>query len=317
PKAPWNLAEARRISPLPTPVLPAIIAPMLGLILKSLRPRQWPKNAFIFAALVFDRQLFSPIPFLRIAAGFLLLCLASGLVYIINDLVDLPFDRQHPTKRNRPLASGRLSVEAGRAAAAILTAVTLAASLALNLNFALIVAAYFVSNLLYSFWLKHIPIIDVFVVASGFVLRVAAGVVLLTVERFSPWLYVCTTLLALYIGFGKRRAEMVLLAEGANAHRRVLDGYTIPLLDNLIIIVSGTSIVAYSLYTFSAVNLPSNHLMMLTIPFVMYGIFRYLLLIHVNNAGGAPEEMLLSDRPLLATVLLWGLSSVAILYFGP
>ncbi len=287
---------------------------MLGLLLKSMRPRQWPKNAFIFAALVFDRQLFSALPFLSIAAGFVLLCLASGVVYLINDLADLAFDRQHPTKRNRPLASGRLSVRAGRTAAALLSALTLAASFALQLHFGLIVAAYVVSNVLYSLWLKHIPIIDVFVVASGFVLRVAAGVVLLTVERFSPWLYVCTTLLALYIGFGKRRAEMVLLAEGANAHRRVLDGYTIPLLDNLIIIVAGTSIVAYSLYTFSAVNLPTNHLMMLTIPFVMYGIFRYLLLIHVRNAGGAPEEMLLSDRPLLATVLLWGVASVAILY---
>jgi len=141
-------------------------------------------------------------------------------------------------------------------------------------------------------------------------------VVLLTVERFSPWLYVCTTLLALYLGFGKRRAEMVLLANGANAHRKVLDGYTIPLLDSLIIIVSGTTIVAYSLYTFSAPNLPGNHLMMLTIPFVIYGIFRYLLLIHVQDAGGAPEEMILTDRPLLSTFLLWGLSVVAILYLG-
>ncbi len=289
---------------------------MLGLLLKSMRPRQWPKNAFIFAGLVFDRQLFLAQPLLRVLLGFLLLCLASGVVYLLNDLVDLPYDRQHPTKRNRPLASGRLSVRAAIAAAVVLAALTLAASFSLNTPFGLIVTAYVVSNLFYSFWLKHVPIIDVFVVASGFVLRVAAGVVLLTVERFSPWLYVCTTLLALYIGFGKRRAEMVLLADGANAHRRVLDGYTIPLLDHLIIIVSGTSIVAYSLYTFSAVNLPSNHLMMLTIPFVMYGIFRYLLLIHVNNAGGAPEEMLLSDRPLLATVLLWGLASVAILYFG-
>jgi hypothetical protein len=145
---------------------------------------------------------------------------------------------------------------------------------------------------------------------------VAAGVVLLTVERFSPWLYVCMSLLALYLGFGKRRAEMVLLQEDSNTHRRVLDGYTLPLLDSYILIVSGTSIVAYSLYTFSAPNLPGNHLMMLTIPFVIYAIFRYQLLIHVENAGGAPEEMLLSDRPLLGSILLWGLSVVAILYLG-
>ncbi|HLB64721.1 MAG TPA: decaprenyl-phosphate phosphoribosyltransferase [Anaerolineales bacterium] len=289
---------------------------MLKNVLRTMRPRQWPKNAFLFAALVFDRQLLSPEPLLRAMSGFVLLCLASGLVYIINDLVDLPHDRQHPVKRKRPIASGKLSVRAARAAAAVLAALTLAGSLALDLRFALIVAVYVVSNLLYSFWLKHIPIIDVFVVASGFVLRVAAGVVLLTVERFSPWLYVCTTLLALYLGFGKRRAEMVLLADGANAHRKVLDGYTIPLLDSLIIIVSGTTIVAYSLYTFSAPNLPGNHLMMLTIPFVIYGIFRYLLLIHVQDAGGAPEEMILTDRPLLSTFLLWGLSVVAILYLG-
>jgi len=289
---------------------------MLKNVLRTMRPRQWPKNAFLFAALVFDRQLLSPVPLLRAMSGFVLLCLASGLVYIINDLVDLPHDRQHPVKRKRPIASEKLSVRSARAAAAVLAALTLAGSLALDLRFALIVAVYVVSNLLYSFWLKHIPIIDVFVVASGFVLRVAAGVVLLTVERFSPWLYVCTTLLALYLGFGKRRAEMVLLANGANAHRKVLDGYTIPLLDSLIIIVSGTTIVAYSLYTFSAPNLPGNHLMMLTIPFVIYGIFRYLLLIHVQDAGGAPEEMILTDRPLLSTFLLWGLSVVAILYLG-
>jgi 4-hydroxybenzoate polyprenyltransferase len=289
---------------------------MLSKIIRTMRPRQWPKNAFLFAALVFDLQLTSPVPLIRTVIGFLLLCLASGLVYVINDLVDLPYDRQHPVKRHRPIASGEFPVSAARATAAVLAAVTLAGSLALDFRFALIVAVYVVSNLLYSFWLKHIPIIDVFVVASGFVLRVAAGVVLLTVERFSPWLYVCMSLLALYLGFGKRRAEMVLLAQDANTHRRVLDGYTLPLLDSYILIVSGTSIVAYSLYTFSAPNLPGNHLMMLTIPFVIYAIFRYQLLIHVENAGGAPEEMLLSDRPLLISILLWGLSAVAVLYLG-
>jgi 4-hydroxybenzoate polyprenyltransferase len=289
---------------------------MLMNLLKTMRPRQWPKNVFIFAALVFDRQLLTATPLLRTFIGFLLLCLVSGLVYIINDLADLPYDRQHPTKRDRALASGRLTVRTAQAAAAVLAAITFAASLALDWRFAAIAATYFVLNILYSFWLKHIPIIDVFVVASGFVLRVAAGVVLLTVERFSPWLYVCMTLLALYLGFGKRRAEMVLLAQGANAHRRVLDGYTIPFLDSLIIIVSGTSIVAYSLYTFSAVNLPSNHLMMLTIPFVIYAIFRYLLLIYVQGSGGAPEDLLLTDRPLLGSIALWGLAVVAILYLG-
>jgi 4-hydroxybenzoate polyprenyltransferase len=289
---------------------------MLKNVVRTMRPKQWPKNAFLFAALVFDRQLLAPVPLLRTIAGFILLCLASGLVYTINDLVDLPYDRKHPVKRNRPIASGALPVATARVVAAVLAAITFAGCIALDLRFTLIVAVYVASNLLYSFWLKHIPIIDVFIVASGFVLRVAGGVVLLTVERFSPWLYVCMSLLALYLGFGKRRAEMVLLQEDSNTHRRVLDGYTLPLLDSYILIVSGTSIVAYSLYTFSAPNLPGNHLMMLTIPFVIYAIFRYQLLIHVENAGGAPEEMLLSDRPLLGSILLWGLSVVAILYLG-
>ena len=172
-------------------------------------------------------------------------------------------------------------------------------------------------NLLYSFNLKHVPIVDVLLVASGFVLRVAAGVSLITVERFSPWLYVCTTLLALFIGFGKRRAEICLLAEKANQHRRVLDGYSSPLLDQLIVVVSATTIMAYSLYTFSAENLPDNHSMMLTIPFVLYGIFRYLYLIHVEDAGGAPDELILSDYPLMATVVLWALLASIILYIYP
>jgi hypothetical protein len=156
--------------------------------------------------------------------------------------------------------------------------------------------------------------VDVLIIAAGFVLRVAAGVMLIQVERFSPWLYVVTTLLALYLGFGKRRAELALLAEGAYSHRKVLDGYTIPFLDQLITIVSSTTVVAYSLYTFSAPNLPVNHTMMLTIPFALYGIFRYLYLIQVKNYGGAPEEMLFSDRPLQISILLWGLSILAIFY---
>lgn len=286
-------------------------------LLKTMRPRQWAKNAFLFAALVFDRQLLLPTPFLRTLAGFGLFCAASGLVYLINDLADLEQDRQHPTKRNRPLASGRLPVRAAQVSAVLLGAVTLWLSFELGTSFGLIILLYIVINLLYSFRLKHVPIIDVMLVASGFLLRVHAGVALLTVERFSPWLYVCMTLLALFMGFGKRRAEMVLLAEGANAHRRVLDGYTIPLLDQLIVIVSGATLMAYSLYTGLALNLPANHAMMLSIPFVVYGIFRYLQLIHVQGAGGAPEELILTDRPLLLTCILWAVAVVLILYFSP
>jgi 4-hydroxybenzoate polyprenyltransferase len=169
-------------------------------------------------------------------------------------------------------------------------------------------------NLAYSKWLKHVPLLDVLIIAAGFVLRVAGGVMLIQVQRFSPWLYVVMTLGALYIGFGKRRSELSLLAAGASNHRRVLDGYTLPLLDQLITIVSSTTIVAYSLYTFSAPNLPDNHSMMLTIPFVIYGIFRYLYLIQVKDSGGAPEEMLFSDRPLQITIVLWGAAVLLIFY---
>jgi 4-hydroxybenzoate polyprenyltransferase len=184
----------------------------------------------------------------------------------------------------------------------------------LSPSFALVGVGYFLLNLAYSKWLKHLPLIDVFAIAAGFVLRVAAGVVLIKVARFSPWLYVVTTLGSLYIGFGKRRAELAVLAEDAYNHRRVLDGYTIPLLDQLITIVSGATIIAYSLYTFSAPNLPDNHVMMLTIPFVLFGIFRYLYLIQVKLSGGAPEEVLLSDRPLQWTIILWGLAVILIFY---
>ena len=287
---------------------------MLKALIRAMRPRQWAKNVFIFAALVFDEQLTQPDPLLRTVAGFVLLCLISSAVYILNDIADAEADRQHPTKRNRPIAAGQLSIAAALVFAIALAIFTLSASFALEPGFGWIVTLYFVLNLLYSFWLKHAPIIDVMIIAAGFVLRVAAGVALIEVARFSPWLYVCTTLLALIIGFGKRRAEIILLADGANAHRKVLDGYTIGFLDQLIVVVSASTIMAYSLYTFSAVNLPSNHLMMLTIPFVIYGVFRYLYLIHVEDAGGAPEELILTDRPLLATLVLWGLLAALILY---
>jgi 4-hydroxybenzoate polyprenyltransferase len=234
----------------------------------------------------------------------------------VNDVADVESDRQHPLKRSRPIASGIVPPRAALIVAALLGITSVAAGFSLGTVFGAIVTGFLALNLVYSFWLKHVPILDVFSVAAGFVLRVGAGVSLITVTRFSPWLYVCMTLLALYIGFGKRRAEMVLVAAAARDTRRVLDGYTIPFLDQLIVIVSATTIVAYSLYTFSAENLPDNHTMMLTIPFVFYGIFRYLYLIHVENSGGAPEELVFKDRPLMATLLLWGLAAVAVLYLG-
>jgi 4-hydroxybenzoate polyprenyltransferase len=289
---------------------------MLKALIKAMRPRQWTKNGFIFFALIFDKQLFLLGPFLRTLAGFFLFCLISSSVYLLNDISDIEADRQHPEKKHRPLASGELPVGVAQGAALILALISLSLGYLLEPVFAGILALYFVINLLYSRWLKHVPILDVLIVSSGFVLRVAAGVALITVERFSPWLYMLTILFSLYIGLGKRRAEMDLLAQEASAHRKVLDGYTLPLLDQYITIVSGMTIVAYSLYTFSAPNLPENHSMMLTIPFVVYGIFRYLQLIQTGHAAGAPDEVALKDRPLQATVLLWGLAVIAVFYLS-
>jgi 4-hydroxybenzoate polyprenyltransferase len=290
---------------------------MLRALLKTMRPRQWPKNGFIFAAVLFDRQLslsnFTPL--LRSLAAFAIFCLLSSAVYIINDILDRNADRLHPTKRNRPIASGKLSLRTAAIAAGLLVLVTLGLSFVLSSLLGWIGLVYFLVNLAYSIWLKHIPLIDVLIIAAGFVLRVGAGVAVIDVERFSPWLYVVTTLLALYIGFGKRRAEISLLAGNASNHRKVLDGYNLNFLDHLISIVSSSTIMTYSLYTFSAPNLPQNHAMMLTIPFVIYGIFRYLYLIHVRQEGGAPEELLLADRPLQVDIALFGLAILVIFYF--
>lgn len=289
---------------------------MLTGLLKTMRPRQWAKNVFIFAALVFDKQLFHVDAFLHTLAGFVLFCLISSCVYIFNDLADVEADRQHPEKRNRPIASGKLPVNAAWTAGILLVITTLVFSWLLTPGFLYVVSFYFVLNMAYSKWLKHIAILDVLIIAIGFVLRVHAGVTLIHVERFSPWLYIVMFLLSLFLGFGKRRAELALLAHGAGSHRKVLDGYTLPLLDQYIMIVSGTTIVAYSLYTFSAPNLPENHSMMLTIPFLVYAIFRYLYLVEVKHAGGAPEEILLSDRPFQIAMVLWALTVLSIFYLS-
>lgn len=289
---------------------------MLKALLKTMRLRQWTKNGFVFFALIFDKQLFHWEAFLPTLAGFFLFCLISSTVYLLNDIADVEADRQHPEKKHRPIASGKLPVNVAWGAAIVLVLVTLPAAYLLAPALALILAIYLLSNILYSRWLKHVPILDVMIVSTGFVLRVAAGVALITVERFSPWLYVITTLFSLYIGFGKRRAEMTLLSQGAGSHRKVLDGYTLPLLDQYITIVSGTTIVTYSLYTFTAPNLPENHSMMLTIPFVVFGIFRYLQLIQTGHAAGAPDEVALKDRALQITVVLWGLAVLAVFYLS-
>lgn len=290
---------------------------MLKYLLKGMRPKQWTKNIFIFAALVFDRKLFDLPSLGRTAIAFGLFCLMASSVYLINDVVDREADKLHPVKKNRPIASGKLSVSLALAVAIFLVLISLGGSYLLNIDTFIFFLAYFLLNLAYSKWLKHIPLIDVMFIAACFVLRVAVGVSVIHVERFSPWLYVVMTLLALYIGFGKRRSElMVLLPDSTVSHRKVLAGYSLELIDQMITVVSATTIIAYSLYTFSAPNLPENHTMMLTIPFVIYGIFRYLSLMQIGKKGGEPEELLISDRPLQITVFLWGLSVLLIFYLS-
>lgn len=287
---------------------------MIFTLLRAMRPKQWTKNVFFFAALVFDHKLLEPTFFLPALAGFALLCLTSGTVYLINDLVDLEKDRLHPLKRHRPLASGRLSKSVALEAAVAFVVIGQPLGYLLHPSFGLILSAYLLLQLAYSFWLKHVVLIDVLAIATGFVLRVAAGVAMVDVARFSPWLYVCMTFLALFLGLGKRRHELNLLKTDANNHRAILDQYSIALLDQLITIVVAGTIIAYAFYTFSAEGLPENHLMMLTIAFVVYAHFRYLYLIHVRGEGGAPEEILLGDRPFILNALAWGASVIAIFY---
>ncbi|MCI0394363.1 MAG: decaprenyl-phosphate phosphoribosyltransferase [Chloroflexi bacterium] len=289
---------------------------MLLALLKTMRPRQWTKNGFVYAALIFDRQLLVGDSLLRTTMAFVLLCFMSSAVYIMNDLADIESDREHPTKRNRPLPSGRLSPAVAGVAAVFLAAGSLVTGLALSPKFGAILLAYLVMQIAYTFWLKQVVLLDVSVVATGFILRVAAGVAVINpVERFSPWLYVCTGLGALFLALGKRRHELVLLGQGAGSHRAILDEYNLDLLDRLIGVVTTSALVAYSLYTFLAEGLPPNHLMMLTIPFILYGLFRYLYLIHVRHEGGEPEEILLHDRPLQIDLALWLLMVLIALYY--
>ncbi len=283
-------------------------------LLKTMRPKQWVKNGFIFAALIFDKK-FLTMPYLwQTVAGFGLFCLISGVVYTFNDLVDLEKDRQHPKKRARPLPAGQLSPRVAMVSAVVLAALSIALAFFLSLDFALIIMLYLVLQIAYSFYLKHIVLLDVLALAGGFVLRVAAGVPLVDAERFSPWLYICTTFLALFLGLGKRRGEIVLLGQEAVNHRPILQMYTLSLLDQLMGVVTSVTLLGYALYTIFAPNLPQNHMMMLTIPFVIYGMFRYLYLVQVDGSPVAPDEVALSDRPIQVTVLVWGILAMIILY---
>lgn len=283
-------------------------------LLKAMRPKQWAKNVFVFAGLFFDGKALDGHWVWRSIVAFVLFSLVSSAVYLINDLADIDKDRVHPTKRLRPLASGALRPAMARTTAAALLIVSVPVAFLLEPTFGATLLAYAGIMFLYSAYLKNVVIVDVMTVAAGFVLRVVGGSLVVQVTRFSPWLYVCTTLGALFIALNKRRHELLLLAENANGHRASLEDYSVPFLDEMTALVASSALVTYSFYTFSAPNLPGNHAMMLTIPFVIYGLFRYMYLIHNHNLGGAPEDVVLGDRPLIVASLLWALTAGIVIY---
>jgi len=289
---------------------------MLPALLRAMRPRQWSKNAFVFAGVFFDGRALDAMRLGRSLAAFVIFCLLSSAVYLINDLVDADKDRQHPTKRHRPIASGALAPSPAIVAAVLLVAVSLGSAFVLGWPFGLVSLAYLLLMIAYSFYLKNLVILDVMIIATGFVLRVFAGTAAVQVTRFSPWLYVCSTLLALFIAINKRREELLLLADEADNHRTSLREYNLEFLDTMTSLVTATLLASYSFYTFSAPNLPADHSMMFTIPFVLYGIFRYLYLVHGRGLGGAPEDIVLGDKPLLITLALWALTAGIVIY-GP
>jgi len=313
---------------------------MIPALIQSLRPRQWTKNFLVFGALFFvPGALLFPALVGRAVAAFLLFSFAAGAGYLVNDVRDRKYDLEHPKKKLRPIASGRLSPSVAITAAVILVIIVFAGSLSLDLTgvvlpesatplngfgfpFSITLAGYLILTFIYSAWLRNVALLDVMVLAAGFTLRAVAGAVALKVI-ISPWLLLCTGLLALYLALGKRRQELVRLGipggeplgEGQPEVRSSLSGYTIPLLDQLLIIAASVNLMSYSLYTFSASGHPDNRLM-LTIPFVVYGIFRYHSLIHRKDAGEAPDEVLLNDIPLVVTIILWALA-VTVLFFWP
>ncbi len=288
---------------------------MIRYLLVSMRPKQWTKNVFVFAGVVFARKLLDPQAVLQSLLAFLFFCMVSSAVYLINDLADMERDRNHPLKRNRPLAAGRLSPSVAVVTAVLLVVGAVPLSFWLEPAFGVALLIYLALMLGYSFYLKNIVLLDVFAIAFGFVLRAAGGALAIRVS-LSPWLFICTILLALFLGLAKRRHELILLNNDAGQHRSILQEYSPPLLEAMITIVTASTLMAYSLYTVFAPNLPREPYpyMMVTIPFVIYAIFRYLYLVYQKNGGGSPEEILLRDLPFLINLLLWGMTALVILY---
>ena len=287
----------------------------LGALVESLRPAQWVKNGFVFAALIFSQSLFIWERTLRVAVAAGLFCLVASAFYLLNDLLDAPEDRSHPAKSQRPIASGRLAARTALATALALAFFAFTAAWFLDRSFTLVLVLYATLSALYSLFLKHVMLLDVFIVAAGFVFRVVGGGLVIHVE-ISSWLIVCTTMLALFLALTKRRHELVFLGSNASNHRASLAHYSPYFLDQLIGIVTAATLMSYSLYTLSEdamTKFPGKRLE-LTIPFVLFGIFRYLYLVHQASEGGNPTKLLLTDRVLLATVVLWAAVVALIIY---
>ncbi|MCJ7508864.1 MAG: decaprenyl-phosphate phosphoribosyltransferase [candidate division Zixibacteria bacterium] len=284
-------------------------------ILSVMRPEQWVKNLILFAGVIFSENLQNTNMLLKVLIAFAFFCLLSSAGYVINDTLDFKQDSQHPVKANRPIASGRLKRPQGVFLACFLAVVSLAGSYVINPNFFIVALVYLSLNICYSLFLKHVVIIDVMVIALGFVLRAVAGAVVINVD-ISSWLVVCTILLALFLGLGKRRHELVLLEGKADAHRRILTEYSLGFLDQMIAVVTSSTVVAYAFYTLSPeiIQKLGTRYMALTIPFVLYGIFRYLYLIHQKEEGGSPAKALLTDKPIIIDILLWLVAVILILY---
>ncbi len=273
-------------------------------LLSSMRPRQWPKNLVVLSAVIFAGRFTQPAEVLRSIAGVAVFCLISGAMYLVNDVHDREQDRAHETKRLRPIASGRVSPRLALGVASGLALVSLGASIVLGLRFAGVALAYLALQGAYTFFLKDLVILDVMAIAAGFVLRAQAGIVAISVA-FSPWLLACAALLALFLGFAKRRNELSVLKATAVTHRASLEHYTPELIDQLLSIVTASTIMSYSLYTFFSPTSRTHNYLMLTIPFVVYGLFRYLYLVYQRDLGGSPEEILLKDAPLIVDIALW------------
>jgi len=287
----------------------------LSALVESLRPSQWVKNGFVFCALIFSRSLTDWHRTAVVTLAALVFCAVSGATYLVNDVLDARDDRQHPVKRLRPVASGRVSTTAALCTAAALGFAALAGAWAIDHAFFQVVSVYAALNLVYSAWLKRVMLVDVFVIAAGFVLRVIGGGIVIHVE-LSAWLIVCTTLLALFLALSKRRHELVLLGESASGHRSTLADYSPHFLDQLIGIVTASTVMSYALYTLSEdarTKFPNKRLE-LTLPLVLFGIFRYLYLVHRREGGGNPARMLFTDPVLLSSVVLWAAAVIVIIY---